>query len=222
VPVVRLAERCGLPDLVRRHVRILDAANSGGANGDAKVVSLVAAMGAGADSMDEADRLRHAGMPIAFAGVRAPSTLGTFLRSFTRGHVLQLHAAHRQFLAELEAHTALLPGADQVAFIDVDPTHKRVYGRAKQGAEFSRIKGCRTLHPIIATVSTPTARPVIAAARMRRGRPPTCAAPPRSSPRRSPRAGPPARPGSGSCGRTRSSTPPRWSPPAAGPARTSR
>jgi hypothetical protein len=134
------------------------------------VVSLVAAMCAGADSIDEADRLRHAGMPIAFADVRAPSTLGTFLRSFTHGHVLQFHAAHRQFLAELAAHTPLLPGADQVAFIDVDPTHKRVYGRAKQGAEFGRIKGHRTLHPILATLSTPTTRPVIAAVRMRRGK----------------------------------------------------
>jgi hypothetical protein len=77
--VVRLAERCGLPDLVRRHVQILGAANSGGANADAKVVSLVAAMCAGADNIDDADRLRHAGMPIAFTEVRAPSTVSCWI-----------------------------------------------------------------------------------------------------------------------------------------------
>src|SRR5829696_128307 len=169
VPVVRLAERCRLPDLVRRHVQIIAAPNSGGANAEAKVVSLVAAMCAGADSIVDADRLRHAATATVFGGVRAPSTLGTFLRSFTWGHVRQLHAAHRQFLVELAAHTPLLRGADQVAFIDIDPTHKRVYGRAKQGAEFGRIKGHRTLHPILATISTPIARPVIAAVRLRRG-----------------------------------------------------
>jgi hypothetical protein len=170
VPVVRLAERCGLPQLAGQLLRIVGAANSGGANPAAKLVSLVAAMCAGADSIDDADRLRHGGMPIAFGGVRAPSTLGTFLRSFTHGHVRQLHAVHRRFLAALAAHTPLLPGADRVTFIDVDPTHKRVYGRAKQGAQIGRFKGVRTLHPIFATLSTPISRPVIAAVRMRRGK----------------------------------------------------
>ncbi len=91
-------------------------------------------------------------------------------RSFTHGHVRQLHHAHRAFLAELAAQTPLLPGADTVAFIDIDPTHKRVYGHAKQGAEHGRLKGQRTLHPMLAVVSTPIARPVIAAVRMRRGK----------------------------------------------------
>ncbi len=55
-------------------------------------------------------------------------------------------------------------------FIDIDPTHHRVYGHAKQGAEVGRIKGQRTLHPILATFSTPIARPVIGAVRLRRGK----------------------------------------------------
>src|SRR5258705_13999286 len=84
-PVLRLAERCGLPDLVDDRVRITDAANSGGANPAAKVLSLVAGMTAGADSIDDMDRLRHGGMGLLFTGVRAPSTVGTFLRSFTPG-----------------------------------------------------------------------------------------------------------------------------------------
>ncbi|MFE4330449.1 hypothetical protein ACFRQM_13575 [Streptomyces sp. NPDC056831] len=93
-----------------------------------------------------------------FAGIRAPSTLGTLLRSFTHGHALQFHAAHRGFLAALAAHTPLLPGSGEKAFIDVDSTHKRVYERAKQGAEYGRFKGIRTLHPLLATVCTPHSR----------------------------------------------------------------
>ncbi|WP_181139310.1 transposase [Streptomyces sp. Ru72] len=170
VPVVRLAERLGLPGLVGEAVRIEGAGNSGGAKPAAKVMSLLAAMCAGADSIDDADRLRHGSMPLAFAGVRAPSTLGTFLRSFTHGHVLQLHAVHRKFLRELAAHTPLLPGAGQLTFIDIDSTHKRVFGRAKQGAQIGRFKGVRTLHPLLATLCTPTARPVIAAVRLRQGK----------------------------------------------------
>ncbi|WP_033222939.1 IS1380 family transposase [Kitasatospora phosalacinea] len=170
VPLVHLAERLGLPGLVADRVRIDGPANSSGANPAAKAMSLAAAMCAGADSIDDTDRLRHGAMNRLFGGVRAPSTLGTFLRAFTHGHNRQLHAVHREFRARLAASTPLLPGADQVAFVDVDPTHRRVYGHAKQGAEVGRLKGQRTLHPILATLSTPLARPVIAAVRLRRGK----------------------------------------------------
>jgi hypothetical protein len=170
VPVMRLAERGRLAELVGETVRIDGADNSGGANPAAKVGSLIAAMCAGADSIEDADRLRLGAMPQLFGGVRAPSTLGTFLRSFTHGHALQLHAVHRRFLRELAAHTPLLPGAGRVAFIDVDSTHKQVFGPAKQGAEVGRFAGVRTLHPLLATICTPTARPVIAAVRLRRGK----------------------------------------------------
>jgi hypothetical protein len=170
VSVVRLAERAGLPELTEHAVRITGVGNSAGACPGAKVMSLVAAMCAGADSIDDADRLRHGAMPVAFAGVRAPSTLGTFLRSFTHGHGLQLHAVHRRFLTALARHAPLLPGADQVAFIDVDSTHKQVFGRAKQGAQIGRFKGVRTLHPLLATICTPLSRPVVATARLRQGK----------------------------------------------------
>jgi len=169
LPLVRLAERAGLPELAAA-IRIDGAANSGGAHAPAKVMSLLGAMCAGADAIDDAGRLRHGAMDRAFAGIRAPSTLGTFLRSFTHGHNRQLHRVHRTFLAALARHTPLLPGAGQMMFIDIDPTHRRVYGRAKQGAEHGRLKGQRTLHPILATLSTPTARPVIGAVRLRRGK----------------------------------------------------
>ncbi|MEU3787823.1 IS1380 family transposase [Streptomyces sp900129855] len=169
LPLVRLAERAGLPDLAAS-IRIDGADNSGGAHLAAKVMSLLGAMCAVADSIDDAGRLRHGAMTRAFGGVRAPSTLGTFLRSFTHGHNRQLHRVHRQFLAELARHTPLPPGAEQVMYIDIDPTHRRVYGHAKQSAEVSRLKGQRTLHPILATLSTPVARPVIGAVRLRRGK----------------------------------------------------
>ena len=61
----------------------------GGANGHLKVPALVAGMVAGADSIDDMDLLRHGGMGRLFTGVRAPSTLGIFLRTFTFGHVRQ-------------------------------------------------------------------------------------------------------------------------------------
>ncbi|MFI9042503.1 transposase [Streptomyces sp. NPDC053726] len=170
VPVMRLAERCGLSRLVAQKVKLTGAKNGAGASADAKVTSLVGGMAAGADSIDDLHVLRHGAMPALFRGVRAPSTLGTFLRAFTHGHALQLHAVHRRFLAALAAHTPLLPGADEKAFIDVDSTHKRVYGRTKQGAEYGRFKGIRTLHPLLASICTPHARPVIATVRMRRGK----------------------------------------------------
>jgi hypothetical protein len=79
-------------------------------------------MCAGADSIEDADRLRVGATAKLFDAVRAPSTLGTFLRSFTHGHNRQLHGVHRDFLARLAASTPLLPSADRVAFVDVDPT----------------------------------------------------------------------------------------------------
>ncbi|MFV5998734.1 hypothetical protein ACNPQM_41975 [Streptomyces sp. NPDC056231] len=144
VPVMRLAERCGLSRLVAAKVKLTGAGNGAGAAADAKVTGIVGGMAAGADSIDDLDVLRHGAMPALFGGIRAPSTLGTFLRTFTHGHALQLHSVHRGFLAALAAHTPLLPGSGKKAFIDVDSTHKRVYGRAKQGAEYGRFKGIRT------------------------------------------------------------------------------
>lgn len=103
-----------------------------------------------------------------FSGVRAPSTLGTFLRTFTFGHVRQLDAVGSRFLAALAAHTPLLPGAEQVAFVDVDDTIRRTYGYQKEGTGFG-YSGVKGLNALIGTVSTPLAAPVICAARLRKG-----------------------------------------------------
>jgi len=92
----------------------------------------------------------------------------TSLRSFTHGHVKQLHAVARRFLPQLARHTPLLPGADQVAYVDIDDTIRRTYGYAKQGAGYgySKVKG---LNALLGIVSTPLSAPVIAATRLRKG-----------------------------------------------------
>jgi hypothetical protein len=163
VQVVALAEAVGLAGLVTDRVKITDSPNAAGANSGAKVMTLVAGMAAGADSIADVDRLRLGAMNVAFEGVRAPSTLGTFLRSFTHGHVRQLESVHRQVLAGLAAVTPLLPGADRFAFVDLDSTHRQVFGYAKQGAAVGRLKGKKTLHPLAAVLSTPLGAPVVTA-----------------------------------------------------------
>ena len=172
VPVVSLAERAGLHALVRRHVQI--AARTG-VNADLKAGCLIAGVAAGADSIDDMDLLRHGAMPDLFGGIRAPSTLGSFLRSFTWGNVRQLEKAGRELLAELARQAPLLPGADQLAFADFDSMQRRVYGHKKQGAAFghTKISGktvlVRGLNTLAAAISTPQAAPVIAATRLRGG-----------------------------------------------------
>jgi hypothetical protein len=133
-----------------------------------KITSVVAGRVAGADSIDDLGVIRHGALPGIFGGIRAPSTLGTFLRGFSWGAVRQLDAVARETLIGLSRHALLLPGADSYAFLDVDSTINRVYGYAKQGADYgyTRVRG---LHPLLATVSTPIAAPVIVGTRLRRG-----------------------------------------------------
>jgi len=164
-PVLELAERAGLQRLVAEHVRLN---KSGGVNAHLKVPGLVAGMVAGADSVDDMALLRHGAMGRLTAGVRAPSTLGTFLRTFTFGHVRQLDAVNARLLIGLAARAPLLPAAAELAYVDVDDTIRQTYGYAKQGAGrgYTGVKG---LNALIAAVSTPSGRPVIAAARLRKG-----------------------------------------------------
>src|SRR3954447_3464767 len=126
---------------------------------------------AGADSIDDLDLLRHGGMVRLFGGVRAPSTLGTFLRSFSHGHVQQLDAVNAGLLAGLASRiSALLAGADAqgIAMLDVDDTVREVHGHAKQGAAFGYTRQ-RGLNVQLATISTPLVSAVIARARLRSG-----------------------------------------------------
>jgi len=165
VPLVRLAERCELPALIRRHVNL---GVTTGANPAGKAMTLVAGMCAGADSIDDVDMLRTGGAHRLFGGIYAPSTLGSFLRSFTHGHVRQLQAASRRFTANLIRYAGLIPPSEPIVYLDVDSKIKQVYGPAKQGASFGYTK-VRGLHFQIVAASTPSSRPVVIATRLRKG-----------------------------------------------------
>jgi Transposase DDE domain group 1 len=167
-----LAQACDLPGIVAEKVHL---GTSIGSNPGGKVSAIVAGMVAGADSVDDLNVIRQGGMAAMFAGVYAPSTLGSFLREFTHGHVRQLESAGREMLVELAGRTPVLSGADQVTFIDVDSMLRRCYGKHKQGVAFGHAKvggydvRLRGYNPLMATLSTPLSAPVIAATRLRAG-----------------------------------------------------
>ncbi len=170
-PLTALAARAGLPEL-------LAGVRPGGACGTGavtKVTCLVAGMAAGAGCIDDMDLLRDGAMDTVFDGVRAPSTLGSHLRSYTWGNVRQLDKAHRGFLAVLARDPRLLPGREALTFIDIDSAQKRVFGYQKEGAAFGHAKIAgksllvRGLNPLISVISTPVAAPVLGPVRLRGG-----------------------------------------------------
>jgi len=165
VPVLALARSAGLGRLADQH---LSVPTDKGANPGLKVASLVAGMVAGADSIDDMALLRHGGMSKVFTGAYAPSTLGSFLRSFTFGHVRQLDAVAARFLSGLAATTPLLAGVDAYALVDIDDTIIEVHGYGKQGSGYG-YSGVRGLNALIATLTTKDTAPVIVAQRLRKG-----------------------------------------------------
>ncbi|WP_020580013.1 IS1380 family transposase [Actinopolymorpha alba] len=167
-PVMALAESAGLHDLADTH---LSVPTDKGANAGSKVASLVGGMVAGADSIDDMALLRHGGMGRVFTGIYAPSTLGSFLRSFTFGHVRQLDAIASRFLTRLAGQAPLLEAdrtENEEAMVDVDDTIIEVHGYAKQGAGFG-YSGVRGLNALLATLTRPGSAPVIVAQRLRKG-----------------------------------------------------
>ena len=171
LPVLALAESAGLRDLADEHLTV---PTDKGANAGLKVASLVAGMAAGADSIDDMALLRHGGMRRIFAKAYAPSTLESFLRAFTFGHVRQLDAIASRLLITLAGLTRLLGTAPVdseaagYALVDVDDTIIEVHGYAKQGAGFG-YSGVRGLNALLATLTTATSAPVIVAQRLRKG-----------------------------------------------------
>jgi hypothetical protein len=167
LPIMRLAEKAGLRALADRW---LSVPTDKGANAGLKVVSIVAGMVAGADSIDDLAVLRHGGMNRVFTSCYAPSTLGSFLRSFTFGHVRQLDAVASRLLVNLAGEAPIVPAAPEggLVFMDVDDTIIEVHGHQKQGAGFG-YSGVRGINALIATVSTETTAPVIIAQRLRKG-----------------------------------------------------
>jgi hypothetical protein len=142
-----LAQRVGIEALVDQTVDLGE--RPGAANAGAKVMTLVSAMALGADCIDDCDLLRagRTGQVLAHA-VAAPSTLGTFLRAFTFGHIRQLDRVLADALTRAWALGAG-PG-DERLVVDVDSFVGEVFGRGKQGAAFgyTRVRG---YHPILAT-----------------------------------------------------------------------
>jgi hypothetical protein len=165
VPVLALADRVGLRALADEQLTV---PSDKGAHAGSKVAALVAGMVAGADSIEDMDLLRHGGMAGLFTGIYAPSTLGSFLRSFAFGHVRQLDAVASRLVADLAAQTPLLPDAGQIAYLDVDDTIRATHGYAKQGAGYG-YSGVKGLNALLAALSSPGSAPVIVATRLRKG-----------------------------------------------------
>ena len=170
-PLAALADRAGLPGLLAG----VRPGGPCGAGAPAKVTCLIAGMAAGADSIDDMDLLRGGAMETLFDGVRAPSTLGSHLRSYAWGNVRQLDKAHRGLTAALARDARLLPGREALTFIDIDSTQKRVYGYEKEGAAFGHAKIAgknllvKGLNPRISVISTPLAAPALGPVRLRGG-----------------------------------------------------
>jgi hypothetical protein len=163
-----LASGLGLGALADEHLDL--GAAPGHANVGDKLLSLVLSALAGGDSIDDADALRAGatGRVLGFR-VKAPSTLGTFLRSFRWGHVRQLDQVSRELLARAWAAGAG-PG-ERPLTIDLDSTVCETYGLAKDGARHHAYTGVRGYHPLLA-VAAGTGDVLFA--RLREGRANTC------------------------------------------------
>jgi hypothetical protein len=138
-----LITKLGLETLINRWVR------TGSANAGRKLLTVVAAMMAGATHIDHVEVLRSGatGRVLPFK-VAAPSTVGTFLRSFTFGHIRQLDAVLSRVLARAW-HLGAGPGSEPLV-IDLDSTICEVHGKQKQGAAYGYTKQLG-YHPLLAT-----------------------------------------------------------------------
>ncbi|MFT4156381.1 MAG: transposase, partial [Microbacterium sp.] len=163
VPVLELAEKAGLSGLVGE-CSTLPTANVG-----VKVRTILGGMLAGADSIDDLDVLRSGATGRVLGQVRAPSTIGTFLRQFTHGNVLQLGKVNRVLLRRLLGEFPGLAGTPGgLVMVDMDDTIREVHGYRKQAAAFG-YSGVRGLNALLVTVTGQGAAPLVAEASLRRG-----------------------------------------------------
>ena len=145
-----LALHLGLSQLVQQRLDLGGA--PGWANAGDKMLTLVASALAGGDCIDDADALRAGGTAgVLGCVVKAPSTLGTFLRSFRWGHVRQLDRVSRELLAR--AWQAEAGPGDAPLAIDLDSTICETYGLAKEGARHHSYTGARGYHPLLAVAA---------------------------------------------------------------------
>jgi len=162
-----LAQHLGLRALLDQHVDLGSAA--GRANVGAKALTLIMSALAGGDCIDDANALR-AGATSGVLGHRvpAPSTLGTFLRSFSWGHARQLDRVSRETLSRAWAAGAG-PGLEPLT-IDLDSTICETYGLHKHGGSRFTYAHVRGYHPLLAVAADSGE---VLHARLRRGPAPT-------------------------------------------------
>jgi hypothetical protein len=162
VLIATLAKRLGLEKLCDTTIKL--SGRVGGFRPGRKILTLVHAMVAGASHIDHADMLRAgASAEVLEHQVMAPSTLGTFLRSFTFGHVRQFEKVIGEALGAAWALGAG-PG-DERLVVDIDSTIDEVHGKKKHGAAYGYTKKLG-YHPILATLA---ATGEILHARLRKG-----------------------------------------------------
>jgi hypothetical protein len=165
VPVVVLACRAGLEQLAAQQLTVSGAA---GVSAGRRWVRWSRAWSPARTRLPTWICCTMVGMGRLFTGVRAPWTLGTFLRAFRFGHVRQLDAVAARFLAGLARHAPIIAACEPVTYLDVDDTVRATFGYAKQGAGYG-YTGVKGLNALLATVSSASSEPVIVATRLRKG-----------------------------------------------------
>src|SRR3954454_8079324 len=146
LPAAVLAQRLGLEELVDDRLTLAVHGHRSGA----KALTVLGSMLSGGDSIRDVNLLRTGATDELFDGVRAPSTIGTWLRAFKWSNVRQLDAISRELLARSWAAGAGPADLAAPLTIAVDSTICEVYGRSKQGAGFGYTK-VRGYHPQLAT-----------------------------------------------------------------------
>jgi Transposase DDE domain group 1 len=145
-----LSQHLGLAELFAQHVDLGEA--PGHANVGPKAMTLIASALAGGDSISDADALRAGASEVVLGhGVLAPSTLGTFLRSFSWGHAKQLEVVSQEALKQAWRAGAG-PGQNPLT-IDLDSTICETYGLLKQGGRDFTHTHVRGYHPLLATAA---------------------------------------------------------------------
>jgi hypothetical protein len=136
LPAAALAQRVDLAGLVDAQLTV----DRHGANSGTKTLTVIGAMLAGGDSIDDTALLRAGASEAVFGQTRAPSTVGTWLRAFRWHNVRQLDAVSRATLARLWQAGAGPADLSAPMTIDVDSTIVEVHGRGKQGARYGYTK----------------------------------------------------------------------------------
>src|SRR5215472_12812030 len=146
-----LAQRLGLPELLRQHVRLGKVA--GAANPDRKAITMIGSLLAGGEWMEDVNALRAGGLGAEVLGVApaAASTVGTFLRAFTAGHARQLDAVQEDL--HRRAWAAGAGPREPVLKLDLDSTVVETYGLKKQGGKEFTYLHTRGYHPVLAVLA---------------------------------------------------------------------